>query len=101
MRRRDFTRLEPSAVDPRSGFVIPLSHLVKDGQTGNLVDRKRADKKHPQEFVRAIPERPLPFTRPEPPDLFIAEPILYENYLMMTQEDGSSLIYEEGEVALL
>jgi hypothetical protein len=100
-RRRNQPPPSPKAIDPRTGFKVDLSSLVKDGQTGDLVWEKVADRKHPQEFVRARPERiNLPFARPEPPERYLATNILLETYLPIMLETGPAL-FGEGEVVAL
>jgi hypothetical protein len=101
-RRRNFAPPTPKAIDPRTGFKVDLSSLVKDGQTSDLVWDKVADRKHPQEFVRARPERiNLPFARPEPPDRGIALNIIWEDGILpIVLENGAALL-AEGEVAVL
>jgi hypothetical protein len=55
----------------QSGFCYPLSELVR-AWDGALVHPRFADKRNQQDFVRARPDgRPLPYTRPEPDDVFI------------------------------
>jgi hypothetical protein len=54
----------------RSGFEFPLSELVKEW-TGLMVHPRFLDHRHPQDFVRGVAERPLPYTRPEAADDFL------------------------------
>jgi hypothetical protein len=55
----------------QSGFCYPLSELVR-AWDGALVHPRFADKRNPQDFVRARPDgRPLPYTRPEADDVFL------------------------------
>ncbi len=89
------------AIDPRSGFDVDLNDLVRDGQNGDMIYRRFADRKHPQDFVRARQEsRPLPFTRPEPADVGIAQPVELEGGYYLTAEDGS-VILGEGVIPTL
>lgn len=99
MNRRRYTR-GPNAIDPASGFKVKLADLVRDGQTGELVDRRFADRKQPQDFVRGVPEAPLPYSRPEVPDLFIAEPLLTESDDWILLETGQIMLSEGIEVTL-
>ena len=83
------------AIDPRSGFKVNLDELVRDGQTGDMILARFADRKHPQDYVRARRESgPLPFTRPEPPDVGIAQPIELEGGFYLTGEDGAVILGE-------
>ncbi len=89
------------AIDPRSGFDVDLNDLVRDGQNGDMIYRRFADRKHPQDFVRARRESgPLPFTRPEPPDVGIAQPIELEGGFYLTGE-GGAVILGEGVIPSL
>lgn len=54
----------------RSGFEFPLNELVKQWD-GAMVHPRFLDHRHPQEFVRGVPERPLPYSRPESADVFL------------------------------
>ena len=53
-----------------SGFEFPLSDLVRQWD-GAMVHPRFLDHRHPQDFVRGIPERPLPYSRPEAADDFL------------------------------
>lgn len=53
-----------------SGFEYPLKDLVRQWD-GALVHPSFLDKRNPQDFLRAKPERQLPYTRPEAPDTFL------------------------------
>ena len=89
------------AIDPRSGFDVDLNDLVRDGQNGDMIYRRFADRKHPQDFVRGRKDSiALPFTRPEPPDVGIAQPIELEGGLYLTAENGS-IILGEGVIPSL
>lgn len=66
---------EPKAIDPASGFKVPLRNLVRQWD-GEMVDYRFVDKRNPQDFVRGVPERQdLPFARPEAPDQYITTPV--------------------------
>lgn len=54
----------------KSGFEYPLRELVKQWD-GFMVHPSHLDQRHPQDYVRGVPERPLPYTRPEAPDVFL------------------------------
>jgi hypothetical protein len=92
---------EPRAIDPRSGFNVPHSELVKEYR-GDYVARRFADKPHPLDFPppRIVERIALRNARPEPPEIGIAQPILWENYLPLIGEDGTTIL-GEGEVVSL
>jgi len=54
----------------RSGFEFPLRELVRQWD-GAWVHPRFLDQRHPQDYVRAHPERPLPYSRPEAADNFL------------------------------
>lgn len=55
-----------------SGFKYPLRELVKQ-RDGSLVHPKFADQPHPSDYPRTPrTERPLPYSRPEGEDVFLA-----------------------------
>lgn len=55
-----------------SGFDFPLSEAVRQWD-GALVHRRFVDKRNPQDFVTSVRDnRPLPFSRPEPADVFLS-----------------------------
>lgn len=59
------------AICDRCGFRFPSDELIEDWQ-GLRVCRKDYEIRHPQDFIRGIPDSPAPpWTRPEPPDEFI------------------------------
>jgi hypothetical protein len=100
MRRRTPESRGPKAIDPRSGFEIRHSDLTKEWN-GHLVDYRRADRRHPQDFVRAKAERmDIPNPRPELPDRFMATNILWEDGSFMFDEDGGAIL-GQGEVVVL
>lgn len=81
---------EPQAIDDYSGFKVPLSKLSKDWQGLYSVG---PDKRNPQDFVRGVKDdMSLPFARPETPDVYVAQPILWE--------DGSFMFTEQGAIIL-
>lgn len=101
MRRRSNHSLPtPRAIDPASGFKVPLSNLVRQ-YDGEMVDRRFVDKRNPQDFVRGRADRmALPFARPEAPDRFMAQNILWEDGRPIVLENGAPLM-GEGEVVVL
>lgn len=59
-----------AAVCDRCGFRFPSDQLVKDW-TGLMVCHKDYEARHPQDFVRGVPDNQTPpWTRPEPDDMF-------------------------------
>lgn len=85
---------EPQAIDPASGFKVPLKNLVRQWDN-QLVDYRFVDKRNPQDFVRGIKDNmTLPYARPEPPDNFIAGNIIWQNNAFMTAQDGEALLTE-------
>lgn len=85
---------EPQAIDPASGFKVPLSQLARQWDN-EMVDRRFVDKRNPQDFVRGVKDKQnLPFARPEPPDTFIATNIFWEDGAVMLLEDGGPIITE-------
>jgi len=84
----------PQAIDPASGFKVPLSNLVRQWD-GELVDYRFVDKRNPQDFVRGVRDtQALPYARPEPPDQFVAGPIIWETGAYMTSQEGDVLLTE-------
>ena len=100
MRRTRNRQPEAQAIDPKSGFKVPLSNLVRE-YTGDLVDYRFADKQNPQDFVRGRADNMrLPYYRPEAPDRFMAVGILWEDFRPMTCENGNIML-TEGELVVL
>lgn len=84
----------PQAIDPASGFKVPLSSLVRQWDN-EMVAREFVDKRNPQDFVRGVKDtQTLPYARPESPDSFIAVNIAWENGAIMTSETGDVLLTE-------
>jgi hypothetical protein len=75
MRRRNQPPPTPRAIDPASGFKVPLSNLVRQWD-GEMVDRRFVDKRNPQDFVGAGRTR-WPAIRPTGS----AGPLLAQNIL--------------------
>lgn len=77
----------PNAICDRCGFKFPLSALRKEW-TNLMVCSECWDYRHPQEFVRGVPDNQgvRPNMRPRPTDVFLNAPLL--------REDGSSFIRE-------
>lgn len=87
----------PQAIDPASGFKVPLSNLRKQWDN-QMVDCRFVDKRNSQDFVRGVKDdQSLPFARPESPNTFIALPLLWEDGSFMFEEDGE-IILSEGLV---
>ena len=82
----------PQGIDDYSGFKVPLTSLVKDWQGLRTVS---PDRRNPQDFVRGVKDNPaLPFSRPEPPDVYVALNLLWEDGSLMFGEDGTALLSE-------
>ena len=98
MRRRP---PRPNAIDPASGFKVPLEDLERQWD-GEMVAREFIDReRHPQDFLRGVPDRmALPYARPETPDRFYAETILFEDGIPVSLGNGTPLL-SEGEIQTL
>lgn len=60
------------AVCDRCGFEYH-SYELQQEWTGHMVCKSCWEPRHPQDFVRAIPDNPIPpWTRPEPEDVFVS-----------------------------
>ncbi len=85
---------EPQAIDPASGFKVRLSDLARQWDN-QLIDKRFIDKRNPQDYVRGVKDdQSLPYARPEPPDVFIALPILWQDGRFMTSQTGNILLTE-------
>jgi hypothetical protein len=83
---------EPQAIDPASGFKVPLRSLVRQWDN-QLIFERFVDKRNPQDFVRGVKDdQSLPYARPETPDTFIAGPLIWQDGSLMFGEDGSILL---------
>ncbi len=83
---------EPQAIDPASGFKVPLSNLVRQWDN-QLIDSRFVDKRNPQDFVRGIKDdQSLPYSRPESPNQFVAGNIIWQNDAFMTSQLGVVLL---------
>lgn len=85
----------PEAIDDYSGFKVHLDTLKKDWQ-GLLT--QQPDIRNPQDFVRGIKDdQSLPYSRPEPPDQFIAGPLIWEDgTTFITPENGVGVLLAQG-----
>lgn len=84
----------PQAIDPASGFKVPLSNLVRQWDN-QLIDYRYVDKRNPQDFVRGVrDDQSLPYARPEAPNVFVALPLLWQDGSLMFAENGSILLTE-------
>lgn len=87
---------KPQAIDPASGFKVPLSDLVRQWDN-ELIDRRFVDKRNPQDFVRGVKDdQSLPYSRPESPDTYIAGPIIWQSGAFMTPQNGIGVLLAEG-----
>lgn len=63
---------DPWVICDRSGFKVRKSDTVKEWN-GLVVDKRFSEERHPQDFVRSIPERPPPpDARPEGESVFLS-----------------------------
>lgn len=82
----------PQAIDPASGFKVPLSDLVRQWDN-QLIDKRFVDKRNPQDFVRGVKDdQSLPYARPEAPDVFVADNIVWQDGRFMTTQQGDAII---------
>jgi hypothetical protein len=66
---------DPWVICDRSGFKVRMSGTVKEW-TGLRVARRFADKRNPQDQIRATADRQsVVDARPEPPDAWLAAPV--------------------------
>jgi hypothetical protein len=92
----------PRAIDPRSGFDIPHSDLVRQ-YDGELIARRYVDKQNPQDRIQIHAEQiALPDPRPEPPEIGVAGNILIEavSALPIIGANGVALLTEGGKITL-
>lgn len=83
---------EPQALDPASGFKVPLSNLRRQWDN-QMVDYRFIDRRNPQDYVRGVKDdQSLPFARPEPPDTYVAGNIIWQDGAFMTTQQGAPLI---------
>lgn len=81
---------QPVAIDPASGFKVPLANLVTQWD-GELIDRRFVDRRNPQDFVRGVPDNmALPYARPETPNRYIVTDI--------DMEDGTPIYTEQSQI---
>lgn len=80
----------PQAIDSWSGFKVNLSDMKRQWDGNYTVD---PDIRNPQDFVRGVKDDPsLPFARPEAPNVYVAQPLLWQDGSLMFGEDGSILL---------
>lgn len=88
----------PQAIDDFSGFKVPLDKLERNWDGLMTVS---PDIRNPQDFVRGVKDNmSLPFARPEAPDVFAPENIIWENGDFMTTEQGAAILTESEAVYL-
>lgn len=87
----------PQAIDPASGFKVPLTNLERQWD-GQLIDARFIDKRNPQDFVRGIKDdQSLPYSRPESPDTFIAGPLVWQDgTTFITNQNGVNVLIAQG-----
>lgn len=84
----------PQALDPASGFKVDLDQLVRQWD-GQMVDRRFVDKENPQNYLRGIKDdQSLPYSRPEPPDTYVAGPVIWQSGAFMTTQLGGIILTE-------
>lgn len=94
MRRRKPYYPEPQAIDPASGFKVPLSSLVRQWD-GELIHDRFVDKRNPQDFLRGVKDRQnLPYSRPETPDRGVSIPLITEIGEFIFAENGQPIMDE-------
>lgn len=87
---------EPQAIDPASGFKVPLKNLVRQWDN-QLIDFRFVDKRNPQDYVRGVKDdQSLPYARPEPPNQYVAEPIIWQDGSFMTAQDSGEVLLTQG-----
>ena len=85
---------EPQAIDPASGFKVPLSSLVKQWD-GELIHDRFVDKRNPQDFLRGVKDKQsLPYSRPEMPDVSVSINLITEIGELIFAENGQALMDE-------
>jgi len=85
-----------NAIDPASGFKVPLENLVRQ-YDGELIDRRFVDIRNPQDFVRGTLDlQALPYSRPEATDTFIEGPFLTEGEDWIYTEAGFPILSENS-----
>lgn len=78
----------------RCGFEFPLNQLRKEW-TGLKVCQADYDRRHPQEFVRGVPDNQvLHDPRPEPADVFMPMPL---NFIDMGASQYMALLEEDDD----
>jgi len=78
----------------RCGFAHKNTDLRKEW-TGLMVCTQCYEPRHPQDLIRVRTERGgVPWSRPEPPDQFISDPILAETSDFLQTETGATLLAE-------
>lgn len=91
----NYRRGDWDVIDDRTGFKVKASETVREW-TGLRVHWTQVDPRHPQDFVRGVPDRQkVPFTRPESAAVYIGvAAILIDDFSWFATEDSSYLIWE-------
>ncbi len=85
---------EPQAIDPASGFKVPLDNLTRQWD-GEMVDYRFVDKRNPGDYQRGVKDKmALPYSRPEPADQFVAGNLIWEDGRYVTTEQGGAVLTE-------
>lgn len=92
---------KPQAIDPASGFKVDLDQLERQWDN-QLIDKRFIDKRNPQDYLRGIKDdQSLPYSRPEPPDVYVAGPILWQDGLtFVIAQNGVDVLLTEGVDAI-
>lgn len=86
----------PNAIDPASGFKVKHRDLVRQWD-GEWVHRRFVDKRNPQDFVKGRKDKmTIDHPRPEAPDQFFAEPLLWESGVVIELEGGGVILGQSG-----
>lgn len=92
---------KPQAIDDQTGFKVDLDKLRKQWDGMLTVD---PDRRNPQDHLKGIRDDPsLPYSRPEPDDVFATDYIALEDGTPILLEsvgiESVNLIYTESSVS--
>ena len=72
MRRNYYKKGDYNVICDATGFKVKRSQCRYQKWNNLLVLKDHWEPRHPQDFVRSIPDgKPVPLARPEPEDVFI------------------------------
>lgn len=91
----------PQAIDPASGFKVPLSELERQWDN-QLIYKPFLDRRNPQDYLRGIKDNmALPYSRPEPPNTFMAGNIIWNSgrvdFAPLLDQDGNNVLTQDGD----